>query len=301
MPRRFFTLDVFTDRAMSGNPLAVVLDTKGLTDAAMQGIAKEFNLSETVFVFPPDDPGHRARLRIFTPGRELPFAGHPTVGAAMLLASLDHGPGHGVLGFALEEKVGLVPCVVEIHHDGAGHATFTLPRLPEELEQPPALPAIARALNIETSDIGFGEHRPTIFSAGNGFTFVPLASQDAVARARPNLQVWTEGVGPADHPNAFVYCRETAEAGSAYHARMFAPDMGVLEDPATGSAVAAFAGVVMRFDRPKDGEHSLVIEQGYEMGRPSKITLGLTVEAGKLARATIGGSAIVVSEGSLRL
>ncbi|GGH27100.1 isomerase [Alsobacter metallidurans] len=301
MRRRFFTLDVFTTRPMAGNPLAVVLDSQGLTDAAMQGIAREFNLSETVFVLPPADAHNRARLRIFTPGRELPFAGHPTVGAAVLLGCLDHGPGHGVLGFGLEEKVGLVACVVEVKHDGCGEATFTLPRLPEKLAAPPAGAAIAHALSLTEADLGFGAHRPTIYSAGNGFTFAPLRDKAAVDRARPDLSAWNEGVGPADHPNAFVYSRETSDASSAYYARMFAPDMGVMEDPATGSAVAAFAGVVMEFDKPGDGEHSLVIEQGYAMGRPSQITLGLSVEGGRLVRATIGGGAVVVSEGSLRL
>jgi trans-2,3-dihydro-3-hydroxyanthranilate isomerase len=301
MRRRFFTLDVFTEIAMAGNPLAVVVDAQGLTDVAMQGIAREFNLSETVFVLPPEDPRQRARLRIFTPGRELPFAGHPTVGTAVLLGCLDHGAGHGVLGFGLEEKVGLVPCVVEVKHEGCGEATFTLPRLPEEIGAADSDAAVAAALSIRPNDIGFGEHRCSVFSAGNGFTFAPLASREAVARARPDLVRWDEGIRPSDHPNAFVYTRETSSAGSAYHARMFAPDMGVMEDPATGSAVAAFAGVVMRFDRPGDGEHSMVIEQGYEMGRPSQITLGMTVEGGRLAKATIGGSAIVISEGALRL
>ena len=301
MRRRFFTLDVFTERPLAGNPLAVVLDCQGLTDAAMQGIAREFNLSETVFVLPPEDARNRARLRIFTPGRELPFAGHPTVGTAVLLACLDHGAGHGVLGFGLEEKVGLVPCVVEVKRDGCGEATFTLPRLPEELGPAPQASLIAQALSLNEQDIGFGEHRPTIYSAGNGFTFVPVKSAAAVARSRPDLGAWDAGVGPADHPNAFLYTRETTDAGSAYHARMYAPDMGVLEDPATGSAVAAFAGAVMRFDRPRDGEHMLVVEQGYEMGRPSKITLGLSVEGGRLTKATIGGCAVVVSEGALRV
>lgn len=301
MRRRFFTLDVFTDRALGGNPLAVVLDGQALSDAAMQGIAREFNLSETVFVLPPADPHQRASLRIFTPGRELPFAGHPTVGTAVLLGLLDHGHGHGVLAFGLEEKVGLVPCAVETRGEGFGHAAFTLPRLPEPIADAAPDAAIAAALGLEASDIGFEAHRPSVMSAGVGFTFVPVASAEAVARARPRLDAWRDAIRPADHANAFVYCRQTETQGHAFHARMFAPDMGVLEDPATGGAVAAFAGVVMAFERPGDGEHELVIEQGYEMGRPSQITLGLTVEKGRLVKATIGGCAVVVSEGALRL
>ena len=144
MRRRFFTLDVFTDRALCGNPLAVVLDAQALSDVAMQSIAREFNLSETVFVLPPQDPHQRASLRIFTPGRELPFAGHPTVGTAVLLGLLDHGPGHGVLAFGLEEKVGLVACAIEVRGEGYGQATFTLPRLPAEVEQAGSAAGLAR-------------------------------------------------------------------------------------------------------------------------------------------------------------
>jgi trans-2,3-dihydro-3-hydroxyanthranilate isomerase len=303
MRRRFFTLDVFTRRPLAGNPLAVVLDAQGLTDAAMQAIAAEFNLSETVFVLPPSDPRQRASLRIFTPARELPFAGHPTVGTAVLLGLIDHGHGHGMAAFGLEEKVGLVACAVEVEGEGvgAGAATFALPRLPQEIGEAALDEALAHALGIDPDDIGFDTHEPTVYSAGVGFTFVPLASREAVARARVNRERWKTAVRPADHANAFVYCRETAEAGHHWHARMFAPDLGVGEDPATGSAVAAFAGVVMRFEAPEDGDHTMIVEQGYEMGRPSQIVLGLTVEAGALVRATIGGSAVVVSEGALRL
>lgn len=301
MPRRFYTLDVFTDRALAGNPLAVVLDSQGLTDVAMQAIAKEFNLAETVFVLPPEDPRQRARLRIFTPARELPFAGHPTVGTAVLLGLLDHGRNHGMLAFGLEEKVGLVPCAVEITGEGRGSATFTVPRLPEMVAEPASREALAAALGLSPGEIGFPGHSPAVSSAGLGFTFVPVSGAGPLARARPNLAAWGDAMRPADHPNAFVYTTDVTEDGSAYHARMFAPGMGISEDPATGSAAAAFAAVFMAFDRPEDGEHSLVIEQGYEMGRPSKITLGLTVQDGALSRATIGGSAVMVSEGSLRL
>ncbi len=300
MPRRFFTLDVFTDRALAGNPLAVVLDAQGLGDGGMQSIAREFNLSETVFVLPPSDPHQRAKLRIFTPVRELPFAGHPTVGTAVLLGLLDHGHRHGNLAFGLEEGVGLVPCAVEIEGEGQGTATFTLPRLPTEEQDVPSKSVIAAALGIEESRVGFEGHEPSVWSAGNPFVFIPLADADAVARAAPEASRWA-ALRPEGRAAAFVYTRDVSETGNDYHARMFAPGMGIYEDPATGSAVAAFAGVVMDFDRPEDGEHMLVIEQGYEMGRPSQITLTLTVQGRKLVKASIGGRAVVVSEGALRL
>lgn len=301
MSRRFYTLDVFTRDALAGNPLAVVLDSEGLNDHAMQSIAREFNLSETVFVRPPASPKSRASLRIFTPGRELPFAGHPTVGAAVLLAILDHGGQHGHVAFDLEEKVGLVPCAVEVTDDGLGKAVFTLPRLPQPLGEAANDIAIAHALSLKPGDIGFGLHRPAIYGAGVGFTLVPVPSRDVLAMARPDLTRWSKAIGPADHPNAFVYTRDVGDKAHSYRARMFAPDLGVMEDPATGSAVAAFAGAVMAFDVPEDGEHTLVIEQGYEMGRSSQIELLLSVSGGRLVSAAIGGHATIVSQGLLRL
>ncbi len=299
MSRRFVTLDVFTRDALAGNPLAVVLDSAGLNDHAMQAIAREFNLSETVFVQPPQDAKSRAALRIFTPARELPFAGHPTVGAAVLLALHDHGGAHGHVAFDLEEKVGLVPCAVEVIDDGLGHAIFSLPRLPESLGEPPNTLALAEALSLKPGDLQFGVHRPSVYSAGVGFTFVPVRGADALAEARPNLAHW-HAIKPADHANAFVYSRETGHAGHAYRGRMFAPGMGIGEDPATGSAIAAFAGVIMAFDPPADGQHTITIEQGFEMGRPSLIDLHMTVANGALTAAAIGGHAVIVSEGRLR-
>ncbi|MGE7473024.1 PhzF family phenazine biosynthesis protein [Bosea sp. NPDC003192] len=298
MSRRFVTLDVFTTRPHAGNPLAVVLDSDGLDTEAMQTIAREFNLSETVFVAPPADPAHRAAVRIFTPGQELPFAGHPTVGTAVLLALRDAAEGRAADRLVLEEKVGLVPCVIALGNARSARATFTLPKLPEQIAQPIADVALAEALGLNLADLGFDAHRPSAFSAGVAYTMVPVASREAVAKARV-AGAFERTMAPAQNGNAFVYCRETEEAGHHYHARMFWPEAGVTEDPATGSAVAAFAGAIMAFDQPGDGTHRLVIEQGYEMGRPSQIELTLTVEGGALPSATIGGAAVVMSEGVL--
>lgn len=299
MSRRFATLDVFTTRPHAGNPLAVVLDSAGLDTAGMQAIAREFNLSETVFAAPPADPANCAAIRIFTPTRELPFAGHPTVGSAVLLALRRAAEGKAGASLLLEEKVGLVACTVSTQSALAGRATFTLPRLPTEVDQPGALPLLAGALGLDRREIGFDAHVPSVFSAGVGFTFVPVANLEAMARVRLDTSLWSQAMKPTDDPNAYLYCRQARDDGHHYHARMFAPSMGIAEDPATGSAVAAFAGVIMRFDRPEDGEHKLVVEQGYEMGRPSQIELGLTIASGKLISARIGGAAVVVSEGTL--
>jgi trans-2,3-dihydro-3-hydroxyanthranilate isomerase len=300
MTRPFQTLDVFTETALAGNPLAVVLNAEGLGDARMQAIAAEFNLSETVFVFEPRNPVNSARVRIFTPKRELPFAGHPTVGTAALIAHQRAGDLLAIqdLRIVLEEPVGDVVCVARRRKGQALAAYFELPKLPERLHvEPPSRAEIALGLGLEPEDIGFDGHKPSIYTAGAPFLFVPIRSLDAVGRSAPGVMRWATKDGPA----TFVYAREGACPGSTHHARMFASAWGVSEDPATGSAAAAFAGVVRDFDRPPDGEHMLIIEQGFEMGRPSLIALGLMIENGALASATIGGSVVIVANGSLDL
>jgi trans-2,3-dihydro-3-hydroxyanthranilate isomerase len=297
MKRRFVTLDVFTDRRYAGNPLAVVLEAEGLDDRAMQAIASEFNLSETVFVLPPDDPSHRARYRIFTPKEEVAFAGHPTVGTAVLLGGLDGG--QAARDIVLEANIGPVPCRIKPTGSATGRATFQLPALPAEAGAPPPVDMLAGALGLAAGDIGFGGFVPSCFTAGIGFTFVPLKSLDAVRRAKPDLARMAAMVAVSAHRAIFAFCQETAEPGHQFHARMFAPSYGVVEDPATGSAAAAFASVVARFGGLSDGAHTIAIEQGYEMGRASLIGLTVNLAAGALAAVSIGGDATVVAEGTI--
>jgi trans-2,3-dihydro-3-hydroxyanthranilate isomerase len=294
----FHVLDVFTATRFQGNPLAVVLDATGLDGARMQAIAKEFNLSETVFVTQPDRAEHAARLRIFTPGREVPFAGHPTVGTAVLLAEL--GGANGPSGSAeallvLEEEIGPVRVGVRLRAGRAPFAEFDAPRLPVEVGTLPAIDSLAAALGLRTGEIGFENHRPTRYSAGNAFAFIPVSSLEAIGKAQPSPQHWRALQGEG----AFLYCRQTVHTGSAFHARMFAAAYGVAEDPATGSAAAAFAAVIHRFDAPTDGIHKRIIEQGYEMGRASEIELSLTIAGGRLANARIGGHAVRVMQGMI--
>ena len=296
MRRRFFTLDVFTARRFAGNPLAVVLEPEGLDLVAMTAIAREFNLPETVFVFPASDPRHRARVRIFTPARELPFAGHPTVGTAVLLAHRDGGAGSREI--VLEEEVGPVSCLVH-PGEGGGRAGFDIPRAPERAGVVPDIGKLASAIGLKASDLGFENFVPERWSAGNAFTFVPVRGLDAIGRARPDLARWGDALGPSDPPGIFLFCREVADAAHSYHARMFAPALGVTEDPATGSAIAAFAGVLAASGKLADGQHGFAIEQGYEMGRPSLLQLWLTMRGGVLAVATVGGDAVIVSEGTI--
>jgi trans-2,3-dihydro-3-hydroxyanthranilate isomerase len=294
MQRRFATLDVFTDRRFVGNPLAVVLDAEGLETAEMQAIAREFSHPETVFVLPASDASHRARLRIFTPARELPFAGHPTVGTAVLLGRI--GGGVAAHEMVLEEKIGPVHCVVEPVDARRGRARFALPQLPSEGGTVAEDARIAAALQLPQAEIGFGTFRPCSWSAGNPVTFVPVGSLQAVGACRPDLAQFATAFGEGV---VYVFCGETVEPGNAFHARMFAPTFGVAEDPATGSAAAALAGLLAARGSLSDGDHAFAIEQGYEMGRPSLMRLTLLMRDGKLASAAVGGAAVIVTEGTI--
>jgi trans-2,3-dihydro-3-hydroxyanthranilate isomerase len=298
MRRKFYTLDVFTETALEGNPLAVVLDCDGLDAARMQAIAREFNLAETVFVLDPRNPVNTARVRIFTPARELPFAGHPTIGTTVLLAEL-RAPGLLAgqdLRLVLEEPVGDVVCYAR-HRPGQGaRAHFELPRLPEAEGDAPDDATLAAALGLEPDAIGFADHRPCVMSAGTPFLFAPLRDRAALARANPDIFPWGRDSAPV-----FLYTEGGERPGTNFRARMFASGFGIREDPATGSAAAAFAGVLMRFEPPGGGDTAYAIEQGFEIGRPSLITLGLDVRDGALIGASIGGAAVIVSQGSINV
>ncbi len=298
--RPYAVLDVFSDTPLAGNPLAVVLDAAGLDDAGMQAIAREFNLSETVFVLPAEKPVASARLRIFTPSRELPFAGHPTIGSAVLLAlrkAAEGAPGNEMM-VMLEETVGAIRCGVFIKSDKAGHAIFDAPLLPTPVPADFDRDAVASALGLLPAEVGFENHRPSAWSAGVPFVFVPVAGLEAIGNAKPNLAAWAGAFG-SPQAAAWLYCRESEGSDHDFHARMFAPAFGFHEDPATGSAAAAFAGAVRRFDGPPSGSHRYVIEQGFEIGRPSLMTLEIDVAGGELTAVRVGGNAVVVAEGEL--
>lgn len=300
--RRYRIYDVFSRDRLAGNPLAVVLDGEGLDASIMQRIAGEFNLSETTFVQPADGTMHSARVRIFTPRIELPFAGHPTIGTAVALAEAD-APGTGQTSIlVLEEEVGSVRCAVTTGEEDA-FAEFDLPRLPEETGFAAEPEAVAAALGLSHHEIGFENHTISAWSAGVPYVCVPVANLEAAAKVRLDPALWRalapEECGVAGDP--YVYCRETVNHDCAFHARMFAPDAGIAEDPATGSAAAAFAGAIMRFDEPVDGSHGMWIEQGIEMGRPSRMRLEFDVGDGRIESARIGGHAVLAAEGFLHL
>ncbi|HEX6000506.1 MAG TPA: PhzF family phenazine biosynthesis protein [Hyphomicrobiaceae bacterium] len=299
----YYVLDVFTDTRFGGNALAVVLDADAIDPAQMQAIARELNLSETAFVLQPQNPAHTARVRIFTPASELPFAGHPTVGTGALLAGLRAAEPAGTRDalVVLEEAIGIVRVGVRLRPGMPPHAEFVAPNLPSEAGSLAPAERLAAALGLIPAEIGFENHRPTKYTAGNAFAFVPVASLDAIAKAQVSASHWETVLGRQGLTGAFLYCRQTVHTASSFHARMFAPDLGIAEDPATGSAAAAFAGVVQRFDILPDGVHKRFIEQGYEMGRPSLIALGMEVERGKLQAVRIGGHAVRVAEGRIEV
>lgn len=301
MQLTYYTLDVFTEHRLAGNPLAVVTDGAAALDTAgMQAIAREFNLSETVFVLPTEKPAHSAKVRIFTPSRELPFAGHPTIGTAVLLAELREGTTSDEALIVLEQTVGTVRVGVRLRN-GAPYAEFDAPKLPVEAGLLPPADRLAAGLGLQPNEIGFENHKPSCFAAGNAFAFVPVASLEAMARAQPQFPHWNAAFEEQGLVGAFLYSRQCAHTTSSFHARMFAPASGVPEDPATGSAAVCFAGVVKHFDALPDGSHRRIIEQGYEMGRPSEISLTMEVDKGKLGNVRIGGHAVRVTEGRMAL
>lgn len=301
MRLKFHILDVFTERRFGGNPLAVVLDATGLSSDQMQTIAREFNQSETVFVVKAQNPAHSAMIRIFTPSKELPFAGHPTVGAAALLAELRAPAPDQEALVVLEQTIGTVRVGVKLRTGAAAFAEFDAPKHPAEAGGLAPVDTLAAGLSLIPSEIGFENHRPTCYAAGNAFAFIPVASLDAIGRAKVSPAHWAAGFQDQGYVGAYLYTRQCVHTASAFHVRMFAPDVGVPEDPATGSAAVCFAGVIAKFDALPDGLHRRAIEQGYEMGRPSGIELSLQIDGGKLATVRIGGHAVRVAEGEIEV
>jgi trans-2,3-dihydro-3-hydroxyanthranilate isomerase len=296
--RHYCVYDVFTGEALCGNQLAVVFDCDGLDTAAMQAIAREFNLSETVFVLPPDNPAHAARVRIFVPTRELPFAGHPTVGSALAIAELRKLAGNST--FILEEEVGNILCRVDIGAF-ARRAEFELPRLPELIEVTLDVTKLAMALSMPESELEFSGHKVSVWTAGVPYVLVPVKSISAVSNGKVDADAWLSLVDlPGAVPAApYIYCAGGTDASSDFHARMLAPWDGIVEDPATGSAVAALSGALGQLVSARDGRHQWRIEQGVEMGRPSLIDLSIEMVDAALSCVVIGGEAVKIAEGRL--
>jgi trans-2,3-dihydro-3-hydroxyanthranilate isomerase len=300
----FHTYDVFTNRRFAGNPLAIVSGADRLSAEEMQRVAREFNLAETIFVMAPADAANTAKVRIFTPMSEMPFAGHPTLGCAIFLAEAKFKPGCNFeTEIRLEENAGLVP--VKVTRIGeAIHGTFTAPVVPvASTVRPPTVEVAAKSVDLDPAEIGFGEHRPGIFSGGPTFIYLPIASRAALARARPMEPYWSATISAAG-PGvdcAYLYTPGGDHSETSFRSRMFAPAAGIPEDPATGAATAILAGQLMASQRFGDGTHRFRLEQGYEMGRPSDLTMEMDVSNGRLTAARVGGSAVRVAKGTIEI
>lgn len=300
---RFHTLDVFTRTPFGGNQLAVVTDAGALDEAAMRRIAREFNLSETVFLVPATRPEATHRMRIFTPGMELPFAGHPTVGTAVLLALLGEVPldGAGTGTLVLEQQVGLVRVAVRVESKRVGWARLTAARDPERGPAAPARDGIAAMLGLAEPDVlGDAQHAPERWSAGTPFLIVPVADPAALGRVRFDRARWEPLLAGSWAPHVYVFSPDPEHGAGAFRARMFAPEMGIPEDPATGAAATAVAGYLAARERGS-GPRRWTVRQGVEMGRPSLLEVEAEVRDGAARRVSVSGSAVRMADGTLRL
>lgn len=289
----FETLDVFTRERFAGNPLAVVHDAQGLSSDAMLKITREFNLSETTFILPPEDSDNTARIRIFTPGYEMPFAGHPTVGTAIAIAARHKGN----QDLRLELNAGLFHVRVDQERDVA-FAEFQNPNAPVAIGPAPESARLAAALSLEPAEIESGQACPQLMGSG-GVVFVYVrAAMESVKRAKVNLSAF-EALGIDDVVGVYLYAGEARRDDAHYHARMFAPNAGIMEDPATGSAAASLPAHLAVAEGLGDGDYRWVVEQGFEMARPSRIHVAARVDKGAVSSVSIGGEGVFVQRGRI--
>ncbi|MDX6612397.1 MAG: trans-2,3-dihydro-3-hydroxyanthranilate isomerase [Blastocatellia bacterium] len=306
---RFIQLDVFTDQAFAGNSLAVFPEPEGLTSEQMMQIAREMNLSETVFVLPPRDESTLKRLRIFTPAREIPFAGHPIVGTWNLLAREGVVPlpegGNGWTQIQHEVGIGVLPVDIEFKDGSPVQVVMTQGKfeIKGEIEDSSEQAQIARALGLAIEDLD--ESLPIqIISTGLSFLAVPVRALADLSRCKVNSSLLTEVYQRAAATGCLAFSRETIEIGAARaHARMFAPGDNIAEDPATGSACGALGGYLVHHDAvgidPADGIYSFIIEQGDFIHRPSRIGLEVTGAPGRIEQVRVGGPSVVVAHGEV--
>ncbi len=288
----FVTLDVFTDSRFAGNQLAVLLDARGLSTADMLTITREFNYSETTFILPPEDHRNTARVRIFTIGYEMPFAGHPTVGTAIAIARARNLTGE----LRLELNTGVFPVRVELDRPVA-FSEFKNPNLPAVRGAAPDASLIEAALALPHGSIDRGAHRVRKVGAGANFYFAK-APLDIVRQAKFNSAAF-EAISFEGTIGVLLYAEGGDAKDASYHVRMFAPGAGIPEDPATGGAAAALPGQIALSERLADGTHRWVIEQGFELGRPSRIQAIVEAEGGAVKSVRIGGEAVFVMKGQL--
>jgi trans-2,3-dihydro-3-hydroxyanthranilate isomerase len=298
MKYRYYTCDVFTETRFGGNQLAVLPHADGLSAQQMQQIAREFNFSETTFVF-PSKADHTRHVRIFTPAREIPFAGHPNVGTAFVLASAgEFGEIKSSLTVTFEEEAGLVS--VTIHESNGKIASCEL-TAPQSVSFGKTLPVevVAAAISVDAKDVVTKTHGPQVASVGLPFIMVELRDRSVLERARISMSGFETLAAQGVMPDVYLYTRGTD--GFDIRARMFAPLSGVPEDPATGSANCVLAGLLAHYSQQPNGSFSWRIAQGVEMGRPSTLIARAEKKDGVVQTTRIGGAAILVSEGTIYL
>jgi trans-2,3-dihydro-3-hydroxyanthranilate isomerase len=302
MRHRFLTCDVFTSVPFGGNQLAVFPDARGIPEHRLLDVTREFNYSETTFVYPPAEPKHTRRVRIFTPGGEVPFAGHPTVGTAHVLAEAGEIALTGeVTKVVLEEGVGPVRVTILAERGEVNFAQLSVAKLPEVLAAPPSRDELARVLGLEVDDLLGGAWSPQVLSCGLPFVFVPLHDRGAVARAKVRMDAWEQAFKGAPVAEIMVFAAGGERPGTDYRARMFAPGLSVPEDPATGSACAALGGYLAARDERRDGTLRWRVEQGFEMGRPSILDVESDVAGGKVTAVRVGGDTVLMAEGTMEI
>ena len=297
MQRRYVTIDVFTERVFGGNPLAVVLDAQGLTPSQMQSIASEFNYSETTFVLPAAQPGNTAHVRIFTARTEVPFAGHPNIGTAVVVARELEAIGHqSIDSFTFEEAAGLVRIRLLRDRDTVVGAELTAPQ-PLSIGSSVSVEDAAACVSLPESDIITTKHVPQVVSVGLPFLVVELASREALRLARPSLAAHERILPSIGTDAVYAYCRGATD--TELHARTFAPLDASIEDPATGSATAATIALLASLRAEMDADIAWRVEQGVDMGRAS-VLLGRTQKRGGIVHAVhIAGRAVPVMHGWL--
>jgi trans-2,3-dihydro-3-hydroxyanthranilate isomerase len=299
MRARYVVADVFTDRPFAGNPLAVFPDGRGISDHTMAKIARELNLSETVFVLPAEQPGHARRLRIFTPGSELPFAGHPTIGTAHVLTALREVETHeGENRLVLQEGVGPIGVRVDVRDSRPVFVQLQAARLPEVGPAPPPADDLAQVVGLTVDDLAGA---PVGLSCGVPLLFVPLRDRAALGRARVRIDRLAAVLSSWWTRELYLFTRDVETPGTDFRARMFAPSIGVVEDPATGSAAVALAGHLADQDPRADGVLRWAIEQGVEMGRPSVLELEAEKSGGRVVAVRVGGASVLVAEGTMEV
>ena len=301
MKLNFVTVDVFTDRQFGGNPLAVVLNAEGLSTERMQAIAAEFNLAETTFVLPPVDPKNTAEVRIFTPRAEMPFAGHPNVGTAFVLARAGESYGRPVSGDRLvfEEKAGLVNMDID-RQNGAVVATRLAAPVPLSFGEDIAPEIVMQACSLKADDLKLDVHPPRVASCGAPLLFVELRSREALKSAAPRPEVFA-GELPRERIVGIHLYVQAAEGNIDIQTRMFAPEHGIPEDPATGGANVALIGLLAHHRPEADIVLARTIGQGFDMGRPSVLQASAEKKGGKVIATYIGGRCMPMMSGIIDL